>query len=86
MDETQDTGLRRAVAKMREAKDVGDERLERCTPRRVGPQSSQGIEEDVAKARVAEEEVELKAVETSGIGALRPKMRRTLEHLSNDRD
>jgi hypothetical protein len=44
------------------------------------------MKEDRAQARIAEEEVESRTIKPSCIGALRPKMRRTLEHLSDDRD
>ena len=58
LDEAQHAGLGSTVAKEREAENVGDERLERVTPRRVRPKVGEGMDDDVTQARIAKKEVD----------------------------
>ena len=79
LDEAQHTGLGSTVAKMRETEDVGDEGLEGVTPGRVRPKVSEGVDDDVAQARITKKEIKPWTVEASCISTLRSEVRRTLE-------
>ena len=87
LDKAQHPSLGRTVTQERETEDVGDEGLERVAPRRVRPEVGEGVDNDVPQTRVAKKEIELETIEASRNNCtLRPKMRGTLEQLSDDRD
>ena len=87
LDKAQHPSLGRTVTQERETEDVGDEGLERVAPRRVRPEVGEGVDNDVPQTRVAKKDIELETIEASRNNCtLRPKMRGTLEQLSDDRD